>query len=258
MGDVLRDAMRLYLLHEMPIAQERMSVASHLKDFTYYYFSRFTLNLKTVFSTFTTSEIADFNRRHLHGLKLLTKGSLPNVGQVILPIPKGMLNPYQKTLEALVKVLNSTSAASIRQDLEQLRDAMKAKTLPGSTLPSYSKTQFDQAKVQIGLLFGKTGLTHATAEHVLATTQEIDEVNTKLLELTQTYYPELLVIGQVIEEIEHLHSDGQWSERNKLILSGKLMSLAYRLSIIAVVMDHVQKVEHGFVQSLSILLKKIS
>lgn len=258
MGDIFRDLVKLNLISQLWIAQERFSSAVKFKDFVFYYFSRFTKNLTHAFSDFSSSEIIDFNSRHREKIDLLTKHPSLQLEGVIVPVPRGMRYSYLMTLKQLLAALDEIHPATVKRDLTALLRVMGTDKLKDLVVDDCSKETFETAKNEIGKLFSKTGLTHSTAPFALGSKTDIKSVNTQLLEVTGKYYPDLLSLNTILKAIEDRHNETTWTAKDKETMASYLMTMAYRLSILAAVMDHVQSIEHGFVGSLDILLKKIS
>lgn len=254
MDDLFRHVARLNLIYELPIAQEKFSLNTHLKDFGRYYFGRFVTNLTHVFSDFSQSEIADFNQKHQSKIAHLTKYPALNLDKTIIPIPKGMVKSYNQTLSDLLKILDPVSPQTLKSDLESLLSAMGNNTIRSLTVSPYSKKQFDDAKHAIGKLFGKTGLTHVTASYGLGSLNEIKDTNKHITTTVSRYYPDIVALNPLLKRIEDTHQNLTWSDADRILLTKHLMMTAYRLSIFAVVMDHVQDIEHGFVKSLGAIL----
>lgn len=257
MGDLGRDVARLNLILELSIGQENLQPLSQARDFATYYFTRFWSNLTSIFKDFSTSEITDYERKHHSQITHLLKYPSWNMTGVILPIPKGMVGSYRQTLLSLLEVLSIAKPKMLLGDLQNLQQAIQRKNLSTLTDTPCDKSDFEQAKGMISKLFGKTGLTHATAPYVLATQGDVREVLTGLTDLTEQYYPEILKLQKLIPAIEDVHKKATWSGKDKAILSAQLMTLAYRLSIFATVMEHVQDVEHRFVMSLDTLIHSL-
>jgi hypothetical protein len=258
MDDLNRDLSRLGLIHQMPVGLESFSSSVYFKDFVHYYFTRFVMNLTHAFKDFTMSEIVDFNHRHRDKLELLFKYPTLSLNGIIVPIPKGMVKPYDQTLNVLMQCFAQCHPETIVADMQALVGALERNSVKGLQLSKYSKEDFDSAKVMIGKLFGKTGLTHATADHVLLSKNSIKRVNDELVSVTKTHYSTLINLNNIVKTLESKHSKSQLSKNDRDSTAQYLMTLAYRLSIIATVMNHVQAMEHSFVESLDILLKKIA
>lgn len=258
MDSLSRDLSRLDLIVNMSIGQERMGPALHFKDFMHYYFTRFITNLTHVLKDFTTSEIEGFNRRHASKIEYLAKYPALPLDDLIVPIPKGMIQPYKQTTKTLQAVLAAVGSDTLVADMQTLLDHMVPGKIKEVNLPLYTKSQFDTARNDIARLFGKTGLLHSTGGHVLVSKTDILSVNTNLIDITKVYYPNVLSLNQLVKTLEGHYGRTQWNDKDKTILSGQFMSLAYRLSIFATVMDRVQELEHGFTKSLQILLQKIA
>lgn len=258
MDDIFRDISRLNLIYEIPIAQESLSPITHIKDFVKYYFTRFVTNLSHVFNDFSISEIEEFNKRHLDKISLLVKHPSFNLEGVVVPIPKGMVNSYNKTLTSLMSLLETTHPTVIKQDFQLLLTAMDSRHLDNLKTSLYSKDTFNKTKFSIGNLFGKTGLTHSVAKVVLVSKSEIKSVNDSLLTITKQYYSDIIALNEMIKTLENHYTSTSWTDAEKVILSKEFITMAYRLSILAVIMDHIQSIEHMFIESLKILFPKIN
>lgn len=258
MDDIFRDISRLNLIYEIPIAQESISSLTHIKDFVKYYFTKFITNISSVFKDFSTSEIEEFNQKNSDKLNLLIKRPSLVLDGIVVPIPKGMINSYKKTLSSLIVLLQTTHPESIKDDFELLLSAMSSRSLTSLKTSSYPKTTFDRTKFSIGNLFGKTGLTNSIAKVVLVSKSEIEEVNDSLLKLTKQYYSDIIYLNKMIKTLENHYTVTKWTDVEKAILSREFITMAYRLSILAVIMDHVQSIEHMFIKSLEVLFTKIN
>lgn len=256
MVDLFRDAARLEILTECPLGLERLEVVSHLKDFYKYYFSRFLTNLTHVFKDFKHSEIEAFQLQKGRRIALLHKTPLVKFKDTIVPVPRGMIGSYRETLYSIEGLLADVSSDRLLKDLSAFTQAIGNDSLNTTTLASYTKDQFESAKSTLSGLFSKNGLSHKLAGSALQSVEEISQVTHDLSSLTKTYYPEVLALNGAIPHLEEAHH----KEFSKgLILqesSALLMSLAWRLSIFAICLDHIQTIEHAFVQTLDILLKQ--
>jgi len=257
MDSLFRDVSRLGLISQLGIGQERFSLATHFSDFTHYYFSRFMINVKSAFKDFTTSEVRDFNNRHGAKIDLLVKYPALRMTKSIVPIPKGMIHPYRDTLDVLTNVLDRVNIATIKHDLEQILATMGTGKLKTLLVTQFDKKEFEEAKATIAKLFGKTGLSHSTVSHVLATPADVGYVNSNLLNVTNKCYPLVMELNPLLQKIETRFNQLKFNEQDKETLSSILMIMAYRLSILAVVADHLQSLEHGFVGSVDIILKNV-
>jgi hypothetical protein len=256
MVDLDLDVKRLTLIHEMPIALESMAVTSHLKDFVHYYFTRFITNITQAFKDFTGSEIADFNHRHTEVLARMFKRPTLRLEGIVVPIPRGMIQPYNQTLTSLMTLLTEVKGQELRKDMDALVAALSSQSVKGLSTHTYTKDQFDHAKVSIGKLFGKVGLTHATAEFFMVDKDSIKATNDKLLQLTEFYYPDLIAINETVKTLEEKYYQFTGGAKDRYVISQQFMTMAYRLSILATVMDQIQMLEHSFVGSLDTVLKK--
>jgi hypothetical protein len=252
MDNLYKDINRLTLITDWAIGQERFSLGTKIKDFTTYYFTRFVTNLTHVFADFSSSEIADYNNRHSAKLKVLSNRSVEPLKDLIVPIPHGMISSYSQTLNSLTQCLTDLHPEQLEVELNQCLILPTEET--SSTV--YTKSSFEQAKKQIGKLFAQTGLSHSTVDVVLGSVSTILTTNNHLVHLTQKYYPLAIALNTKLNHIEQDHAKQSWSNEEREIISQQLMTLAYRLSIFAVVVKHLQEIEHGFVKSLQLLLDK--
>jgi hypothetical protein len=255
MHDLHRDVSRLVLISQVHIGQERLSIATYFHEFTRYYFQRFLINLQHSFKNFAGTELGDFNRRHVNQIKELTKYPALSNGKVIVPIPKGMVQSYKVTLEVLTAVLEKIDYLTVEQDLHRILVGMNQPQLQGVSIDDLDKQTYDTARDRIGHLFGKTGLSYATAQQALVSSTDIAYVNEHLQGVITKLYAVVLAINPLLKQIEARFSAVTLSDRDKDILSGYLMTMAYRVSILAVAADHLQSLEHGFVASLQTLIK---
>jgi hypothetical protein len=257
MDNLFRDVFRLNLITQMHIGQERFSVATYFQDFAHYYFSKFVVNIRHAFKDFVVSEIKDFNARHQNKITSLVKYPALKLDKTIVPIPRGMINSYKSTLTQLTEILGVVHAPTIQRDLNEILTAMGTGKLKTLRIDQLSKEQFEDAKVVISKLFGKTGLSHSTVSHSLVSPEEIGHVNQELLQLTSTYYPAALAIDPLLKKIETRFSQLKFNDTDKDVLSALLMTMAYRLSLMAVVVEHLQEIEHGFIGGATIILKQL-
>jgi hypothetical protein len=87
----------------------------------------------------------------------------------------------------------------------------------------------------------------------LASLSETTKVNDILLSVTRDYYPQVISMAKLIDELETAHNKTYANVTQSGVLRVKLMETAYRVSIFAVVMDHIQAMEHAFVTTLTTL-----
>ena len=255
MDSVYRDLSRLNLILQLPIGQEGLSSTLYMKNFTSYYFNRFVDNLTHVFEDFSYTEIEDFNKRYKEKIyHFITKSEFV-VDHLIVPIPKGMINSYKETLTSLLSILDIIKIQTVANDLNSIIVNMESMTLTKVNSNLITSKIFENLKNDISKMFGKMGLRHSLSGLVMGSRDDIDKVNGYLLNVTKTYYPDIIKINQLLKTIEAVYSKITWSDQDKLTLSNHFMTMAYRLSILAVVMDHVQDIEHTFVKSLDIILR---
>ena len=256
MDSRFRDLSRLVLISDLNIAQESMSHPLYIKDFFTYYFNRFISNLKYSFEDFSHSEIADFNKRNLQKIESFYTDSTPLKKGLIIPIPKGMIKSYQRTIEDILAVLDSIKASYIKEDFKNLLALIEKKDLKNLKQSFYSKGLFEIDKDKIAKLFGKTGLTHSISSRVFGSKEDVSAVNKTLMRTTQHLYPDIISLEPLLKTLEVRYTKSNFSNDEKVLLAHVLLEMAYRLSVFSVAMDHVQEIEHNFVKSLDILLQE--
>ena len=257
MDNVHRDLTRLSLLSTQELATERFSPFSQLTDFTHYYLNRFLTNLTHAFKDFTSSEIKGIDSRHHAKLQQMFHFPPPGIGDLIIPIPKGMINSYLVTLNSLLAILVTSQVTTITGDIESLIGFLEAKQKESISLPSltpYNQKSYDADRTKIGALYSTIGLTHIPTAKVLPSMAETKAVYDKLLIVLDDLYARILALPNQFKRLEAVYDPATLSPDEKQHLVPQLMNLAYRLSMIGVVADHLQSMEHAFVADLNIFL----
>lgn len=236
--------------------QESLGTDTKFADFLKHYFTRFISGLKYSVSDFSESEIEKFDKVYGRKTNQSIGDPLLDIDKEFVPIPKGMLYGYLKTIDALKKILISISADKLLDDTKNVLESLKTHDLSHLTGIHYSKRQFDHDRTSIGELFSKIGLIQSIPKRVLIDKVSIKLSTEMLLDITKTYYHTAIDLPPLFTKIEKYHGDANLETEEKTIVSDKLMSLAYRLSIFGVVMDHIQDIEHNFVKCLEIIKSK--
>ena len=250
------DMRKLHLLGAHAIAQESLGTGILVSDFLRYCFSHFWTNLTTSFKSFGISELETFHQRRVSALDHLLTKPLVRFDDVIVPIPKGMVQAYQPTVTNLCDILTTLHADTLLTDLNNVLTALQTRSLSSVSLPNYSQDQYKRHQHRLSKLYGVVGLTHATADFALRSQASIGQVNQTLTDLVKTYYPIVMSLNTLLGKIESTHAKMTWGEGDKKRLAALLLPLANRLSLFALVMDHLQATEHQFVGALNVLLAK--
>lgn len=255
MYNSVSDLHRLELITDSFIGLEKIELSHSVrfKDFTTHYFNRFISNLTYSFKNFSKSDLNNYNSRHKRQLELVLSDPLLSLGELIVPIPKGMVNSYTYTIHQLKSTLDSVEPESLIKSLKALPGAVISNTLSGYNDKDYNRHWFEIDKANIIALYSKHGLTHNTAQFALSDIDYIKVANTKLLKIVDDNYPIVIELENVLKLVEKIHSEVDLSVVDQTTLKDHLMSLGYRLSIFAIVMEHIQDIEHNFIQCLDIL-----
>lgn len=244
MDNVLRDLVRLELFDNGFIGEERFGVVDSFKDFFSYYTKRFFLNLKTTFKQFSVTELQDYNTANSRRIAHLLTLDDHYLQSFIVPIPKAMTGSYCSTISALEALLKDIQADALVADLEKVTTQV--------TLNEYSRTSHKHTMTTLGSLYATHGLSYVNALSAFKHMKDVEYTNTTLLQLTQTYYPLVFALEQAIKALEEKFDTLSLSPKDKQLMSKNLLSIGWRLTIFATVMDHVQTMEHAFVKSLKI------
>ena len=251
MTDLQTDVAKMDLLWQDSFGLESFSTSTKVKDFLSYYTHRFFNNVQHAFKDFSTSELADFNKKRSNALKDVFKRPVNALGDEIFPIPKGMVYSYTITLSSLERVLTDIKQNSLFEDLGQILLALQT----GYDIPHasifYSKETFEKNKQEIGELFSQSGPTHLLFKDVLKDLHTVSDVNTRMNELTKIMYQDVFRIRKDVMLLEKISGDTKLSGEDVAALKKAMMSMAYRLTIFAIVADHIQAIEHNFVKCLT-------
>lgn len=250
-----RDILRMELILGLPIAQESLVSLPGIQDFIHYHFTRFISNFAHAFKDFSTAQIEDYNRRHSHQLKIILNDPLLKLEGVIVPIPKGMMQPYKTTISSLMNVLGTLRADQIEHDINSVVAMMEHPHVTAHQITAFSKADYQKAKEIIGGLYNSQGLTHSLAEKVFPRNEDLITTNNSLSQATSRYYPKVFLFNTLVKKIEEVHGDIQFEPKEKSQLVSALMGIAYRISIFATVLEHLQDMEHQFVQCLDIVTR---
>lgn len=254
MADLLHDIGHVELLGDDQVAVESLSLGGRVTDVLDYYFTRFSRNLKDVFKNFSAAEITDVNERHKRAIsQLLWKTDFNETVNTLIPIPKGMVGGYDGTLGELITILAHAGYDTIKLDVLNVEAAVCRDTPLGAAINSYSRDQFLRAKKQLGSLFTTKGLTHDLVKNRFKNMADVNSTNTRLLGIVK-HYPDILTIHDSLKKIEKHHATENWSESDRKVITPLFLTLGYRLSIIAVTMEHIQALEHQFSQTLKLLV----
>lgn len=246
MHELYRDSKRLLLITQLGIGHESFSTATYFGDFTHYYFSRFWANLSHAFKEFSRSEITAFTQRHQRKLSHLTALNAVNWNNVIVPIPLGMLGTYRQTLDVLSRVLTMIDALDLERDVRAFMEHLDKKIFD-IPFTMVGESEFKSCQDILGKLYGKTGLSHATAAHVLVSVDDIQYMVDQITMLTNSYYQTVLHLNRLLKDVDQVFHKQSFTPDEKEAVTNLLMSLAHRLSIFAVVMDNLQSIEHQFI-----------
>lgn len=257
MDKLLRDTAVLEQFDLTDAGLEKFSLASRTSDFVRYYFTRFLFNLRDAFKGFSRSELDHYNVRHQSQLAQTFKNPVLKLSDVIVPIPKGMIKSYEDTLHALIGLLADIGATSLDDDLRRIISAIEQSDSRLLYKPIYTKAKYDKARGAVGKLYSTSGLTHLPGNKALDTLKVAASVNDILTSVVINYYPVTIDIGVLVNKIEKIHTGDQIKPEEAGHFQEVLMDAAWRVSIFAVVLDHVQKMEHSFVEALETLRKAV-
>lgn len=253
MGDPFRETYRLEQFDLGFDGLESHSVSAKIQDFVEYYFSRFITNIKHSFKDFSQSELLITNKRYQRQIDLTLNDPLLRIQDLRVSIPKGMLLSYYQTLEKLILCLTNIKADRLILDLNKLSDSLQHDANHVDDLAFYTKTMFESDKKIIGSLYSTIGLSYTLGKNALVSLTETQQVNNMLLSVTRDYYPKVIEMSSVIDALERNDRLGSSSTPPSQLVRHSLMGMAYRVSMFAVVMDHIQNMEHAFVTALNTL-----
>lgn len=254
MLDLERDIKRLEMILD-DCGLERYSTSTRLQDLLSYFFSRFLKNIQNVFKEFSHSELEDFLMRHPEKTNLLFKDPFLNLSDTIFPIPKGMLQGYKPTCDALNIVIQNTDPVSIASDIQTVIDATSKTEVKPFKTTYYIKSSFDSDAKTIGRMFSSNGLTHTTGQKAFSSVAELGIVKDDILKFARVNYPQVFDIHEKVKHLEKLHSEDLITGKSLDILRQNILSLGYRISIFSKAMTHVHEMEHAFVKGLTYLIQ---
>lgn len=258
MDKLPRDLMRLEELEDAVMGLERFSPATVVLDWIQHHFLRALNNLRNMSKDFSQTDLEVFNQRYQRQLELTLSDPILQLKDVIVPIPKGMVNTYLRTLEWLAGLLNNIDANNLEAQLERIHTGLPIGCADQAYVPSYGKVEMDRDKKSLGTLYSTKGLTHLTANHAFEQSSDVANVNELLLNLTKHYYPIVLKLNKKIAEIEKVYLSPDAAQQDTKKLYAVLMDAAYRTSIFATVMNHILDMEHSFIVALSIFKQNTS
>lgn len=253
MGDPFREVMRLEQFNLAFDGLESFSVSTRMKDFVSHYFSRFIINIKNSLSDFSQSELQTFLSRYSRQVDVTLSDPLLVIDDIRVNIPKGMLNSYYKTTQSLLLCLAHIHADRLVDDIRKLTMIVYTGANEALREPVYTKVMFEADKKTIGSLYNPTGLSYSLGGVSLVSLSETKDVKDILASITRDYYPQVIQMSKDIDTLEMTHERQFSSQKQTNELRESLMETAYRVSIFAVVMDHIQNMEHAFVLALTTL-----
>ena len=240
---------------DSPIGCESIGINVRIGDYFKYYFTRFIGNLNSAFDDFHRSDLEDYISRYRGSTILSLTDPLLVLNGFLVPIPRGMILSYGETLYALRDVLLHVDSDNLLGDLVGIEKLLADSTATYKA-KSYSKKDYENDAKIISHLFSKVGLTNTSVESVIKSKEEAISDKDLLLSLVKDNYPNTLKINSALKALEATHSQIVLDDKQKVFISGLLMSIAYRLSIFSAAMEHVRYVEHGFVSCLNIIRNK--
>lgn len=253
MPNLFRDLARLemYSIEDVQ-ALERHGFAPKFADFFQYFGYRFVDNLKAAFSDFARSEILEYNKQHQRQIDLTFKNPRWDLTGMVIPVPKGMQKTYLVTFLSLEMVLKHLSAESLLIELKTVNMALRSGNLEHLPNPIYGKDLFDKDKKIIGALYSKEGLSYSSAEKVFLSRDEIVQLNTKLKDLVEKFYPQSIAMQKQVEEIAKSYDSTTVPDEQLAPLKSLFLDLAYRTGLFAIVLTHLSEMEHAFVKDLAL------
>jgi len=169
MDSLYRDISRMKLILEDLRGLESFSLKTRLSDFISYFFKRFLVNVKSISKSFAASELEMFINRHSGKVNSVLKDPLLSLKDILIPIPKGMINPYKETLESLLKILELINSEMITHDLNILisdinnPDVSKVLHEPRASFKIY-----EDCKKTIGSSYSSKGLLNGGGDQLLS------------------------------------------------------------------------------------------
>jgi hypothetical protein len=255
MYNLFYDVSVLESLSSDKVGLEAIAIRSRIADFFSHLHRKFLVNLKHAFKDFAHSQIQQYNSKYERSIASFLKDPLLDYRETIVPIPKAMVMSYPETLRALETLLTHVKSDTLLSDLTQFKDIDTSDKVSRIRIDTYSKSDFERDKQTIGKLYGKYGLTHHLASEVLKTPSDVVETNRSLIGITSKYYREIIDLNGLMSDIEKNYQIDTLDPSDKDRLVSLLMTMAYRLSIFATIMDHIQDMENNFVLSMDILRK---
>lgn len=243
---------RLEFIIDDPLAVEDLSVTKRVADFFSYYIGSFVKAFHDASKDFASSELSEFNRRYrLTMREVYEHRDRIDLHHTIVPTPRTMSGTYDKTLTSLLEVISHIRAETLLQELEAMTRFLKDPTTRYPDVLNYEKRDFDRDKSHIGSLFGKTGAGAKVGSDAFSDGfKSIREVNDTLLSVVDKEYTRVVSINNELKEIEKSHDDSTLTGGNRGRLPSTLLSLAWRLSIYAICLEHIQVIEHNFTETL--------
>lgn len=254
MDDLYRDIRRLEMICDESTGLEAFSLAHRTKDLVGYFFTRFIDNIRHRNTLFLHSELAQFHMRYRSQISDILKSENRNLDDYIVPIPKGMIHSYWETLSTLSKLLTDIRADALENDFHTLHLMLTDTT---TVEPQRFTVQaFESCKAQIGKLYGTGGLAHTLASKVFPQQGDLANTDTTLLRAVKDNYPRAILLNKGAQEFSEEHDKHASAHPDIPEMNQAIMAMAYRLTIFAVVVDHLQNMEHAFVKVLEIFRRK--
>ncbi len=248
MHDLYKDLRRLDDLSNDDIGLEYHSISVKMFDFLDYFKTRFVYNFKAVFKDFSTSELLLFAQRYKRQLALTFDDRLLDLSKILVAIPQGMINPYLPTLTMFLDLSQTWRFDRLSDDVAYFTEAFHNGKKLILKDPVYTKKNFDTTVDRIGKAYRAKGLTYAQADKYLISLTDTKTTYEQLLVFCEQYYPQVIAICKQIDLLKTAVPKSLTADEKTHILS-----LGYRLSVFAAVMDNIQKMEHAFVKALLIL-----
>jgi hypothetical protein len=249
------DLIRLERMATCPIAMESIGAMGRVKEMVSYFFDRFLTNIKAFRKDFSRSELMVANAKYNRQLPdLFRNGSFLPLDSIIVRTPLGMRRPYLETTEALVQILSNVGAKTLTQDLDTLLALTTGKG--DGDVPLYEKTRFDDAKKKLEALFYANGLSHALASSVFKAWGDVEATNAHLVAVGHTDYPTMVALPPKMRALDKATTNSVVEESKSNYMRSALLSTAYRLTIFALALDDIQRIEHSFTQALLDFLRQ--
>ena len=255
MDKLARDLLRLERYTQDPLGLEFLAPIHHLGNFINYYFTRFVKNISHVFSDFSGSLILDFNQKYKTKLHVLDTKTF-SYRDKLVQIPGGMQLSYQETLDGLLKILQEIHVDSLYHELKDLTTVFTTGVYHHPQIHACDGFEFERLKRRLQPLYSEKKIHVTTGAAAFPNASDFGKVNKDLLAVTQTYYKTTIQLPALLTDLEtqHKHIALKLEDKDKVVLMHDLMSLAYRLSLFSVVIDHIQTMEFCFTKTLATLL----